>query len=68
MSRQFSWSGTISLVALEWRTVRPNKDQGLPERVMKKIAYETILDNIADGVFTVDENFIIRSFNLKLDR
>jgi len=63
MSRRFSRSGTISLIALKWRAVRPNKDQGLPERVMKKIAYETILDNIADGVFTVDSELKITSFN-----
>ena len=30
---------------------------------MKKIAYETILDNIADGVFTVDSELKITSFN-----
>jgi PAS domain S-box-containing protein len=30
---------------------------------MKKIAYETILDNIADGVFTVDSELQITSFN-----
>ena len=30
---------------------------------MKKIAYETILDNIADGVFTVDSDLTITSFN-----
>jgi PAS domain S-box-containing protein len=30
---------------------------------MKKIAFETILDNIADGVFTVDSELTITSFN-----
>ena len=34
-----------------------------PEGVMKEIAYETILDNIADGVFTVDAALKITSFN-----
>jgi PAS domain S-box-containing protein len=63
MSREFSRSGRISLLALEWRAIRPDREQELLERVMKKIAYETILDNIADGVFTVDSELKITSFN-----
>jgi PAS domain S-box-containing protein len=42
---------------------RGNEEHGLLKRVMKKIAYETILDNIADGVFTVDSELKITSFN-----
>ena len=36
---------------------------GNNSRAERETAYKTILDSIADGVFTVDENWIITSFN-----
>ena len=60
--------GRIDYGPTKDRIMKRNPSEKMPERIKEKTGLSTILESIADGVFTIDREWRITSFNRAAER